>query len=157
VSAAFDNLSRHSSSVSENSPSRRNICMDFASANSFSLVFDDNDDDDAAKADPEFEEVLKEEGITIANVAADALIRALRLLELHFFVSSFVSSFPSSCTSSCCSCALTTFLLIVLAFLLLLLREERLRIKALFVVVNVVAEEEDISSTIYICVDVLLK
>jgi hypothetical protein len=152
VSAAFDNLSRHSSSVSENSPSRRNICMDFASANSFSL-FDDNDDD-AAKADPEFEEVLKEEGITIANVAADALIRALRLLlELLFFV----SSFPSSFTSSCCSCALTTFLLIVLAFLLLLLREERLRIKALFVVVNVVAEEEDISSTIYICVDVLLK
>jgi len=58
--------------------------MDFASANSFSL-FDDNDDD-AAKADPEFEEVLKEEGITIANVAADALIRALRLLlELLFF------------------------------------------------------------------------
>jgi hypothetical protein len=152
VSAAFDNLSRHSSSVSENSPSRRNICMDFASANSFSL-FDDNDDD-AAKADPEFEEVLKEEGITIANVAADALIRALRLLlELLFFV----SSFPSSFTSSCCSCALTTFLLIVLAFLLLLLREERLRIKALFVVVNVVAEEEDISSIIYICVDVLLK
>ena len=156
MSAAFDSLSRHSSSVSENSPSRRNICMDFASANSFSL-FDDNDDD-AAKADPEFEEVLKEEGITIANVAADALIRALRLLlELLFFVSSFVSSFPSSFTSSCCSCALTTFLLIVLAFLVLLLREERLRIKALFVVVNVVAEEEDISSIIYICVDVLLK
>jgi hypothetical protein len=152
VSAAFDNLSRHSSSVSENSPSRRNICMDFASANSFSL-FDDNDDD-AAKADPEFEEVLKEEGITIANVAADALIRALRLLlELLFFV----SSFPSSFTSSCCSCALTTFLLIVLAFLLLLLREERLLRKALVVVVNVVAEEEDISSIIYICVDVLLK
>jgi hypothetical protein len=32
----------------------------------------------------------------------------------------------------------------------LLLREERLRIKALVVVVNVVAEEEDISSIIYI-------
>lgn len=155
MSAAFDSLSRHSSSVSENSPSRRNICMDFASANSFSL-FDDNDDD-AAKADPEFEEVLKEEGITIANVAADALIRALRLLlELLFFVSSFVSSFPSSFTSSCCSCALTTFLLIVLAFLVLLRREERLLRKEL-VVVNVVAEEEDISSIIYICVDVLLK
>ena len=152
MSAAFDNRSRHSSSVSENSPSRRNICMDFASANSFSL-FDDNDDD-AAKADPEFEEVLKEEGITIANVAADALIRALRLLlELLFFV----SSFPSSFTSSCCSCALTTFLLIVLAFLLLLLREERLLRKALVVVVNVVAVEEDFSSIIYICVDVLLK
>ena len=152
MSAAFDNLSRHSSSVSENSPSRRNICMDFASANSFSL-FDDNDDD-AAKADPEFEEVLKEEGIIIANVAADALIRALRLL-LGLLL--FVSSFVSSCTSSCCSCALTTFLLIVLAFLLLLLREERLLRKELVVVVNVVAEEEDISSIIYICVDVLLK
>jgi|TARA_B110000483_G_scaffold50164_1_gene62447 fluoride ion exporter CrcB/FEX len=128
--------------------------MDFASANSFSLVFDDNDDD-AAKADPEFEEVLKEEGITIANVAADALIRALRLLELLFFVSSFVSSFPSSFTSSCCSCALTTFTTFLLAFLLMLRREERLLIKEL-VVVNVVAEEEDISSIIYICVDVLL-
>jgi len=143
VSAAFDNLSRHSSSVSENSPSRRNICMDFASANSFSL-FDDNDDD-AAKADPEFEEVLKEEGITIANVAAEALIRALRLLELLFFV----SSFPSSFTSSCCSCALTMFTTFLLAFLLLLLREERLRITEL-VVVNVVAEE-DISSIIFLC------
>jgi hypothetical protein len=156
VSAAFDNLSRHSSSVSENSPSRRNICMDFASANSFSLVFDDNDDDDAAKADPEFEEVLKEEGITIANVAADALIRALRLLELLFFVSSFVSSFPSSFTSSCCSCALTTCTTFLFAFLLML-RRERLLIKELVVVVNVVAEEEDIDSIIYICVDVLLK
>jgi hypothetical protein len=117
--------------------------MDFASANSFSL-FDDNDDD-AAKADPEFEEVLKEEGITIANVAAEALIRALRLLELLFFV----SSFPSSFTSSCCSCALTMFTTFLLAFLLLLLREERLRITEL-VVVNVVAEE-DISSIIFLC------